>query len=370
MLKSLSRPACKQRGFSLVEIMVGMIIGMLGIIIIMQVTSVFEARKRTTSSGDDAQNGGAISLSSLQRDLAQAGYALSKPQLINSSLVIPASGVRPAITLNPLLPVTINPANPVALAAIGDAGTSKIMLIYGNSSNVEGSTVFNSALPFPNPAGANSPQNQGGFLLSNSPGNYANGDGGKGFNVGEFIIPSQSGVSYPLPLSHNLYQIIAPPATPKPGLAYATGGVPLAQLGWSLSDQSPILFNLGTLPTLRIYAVINHTLSVCDYFNVDCTSLNNWSALTGDVYAFRAICESPTSVRIALVSRNAQPDPSDVTTTPPTWRPSGVVSDVVSAAVLTAAAPTGKRWQQFRYKTFETVVPIRNAVWSGVQGCV
>ena len=47
-------------GFSLVEIMVALVIGMLGIIVMMQVFAMFEAQKRTTTGGDDAISSGSI----------------------------------------------------------------------------------------------------------------------------------------------------------------------------------------------------------------------------------------------------------------------------------------------------------------------
>ena len=49
-------------GFSLVEVMVAMVIGLLGIIVMMQMFSVFEGQKRTTTGGDDANSSGAVSL--------------------------------------------------------------------------------------------------------------------------------------------------------------------------------------------------------------------------------------------------------------------------------------------------------------------
>jgi type IV pilus assembly protein PilW len=50
-------------GFSLVEIMVGLAIGMLAVIVILQVFALSEGRKRTTTSGGDAQSNGAHDVS-------------------------------------------------------------------------------------------------------------------------------------------------------------------------------------------------------------------------------------------------------------------------------------------------------------------
>jgi len=63
----------RQRGLSLVEILVGVLIGMIGIIVIFQVLMVTEQRKRTTTHGSDSQTSGAIALYTMQRELQVAG---------------------------------------------------------------------------------------------------------------------------------------------------------------------------------------------------------------------------------------------------------------------------------------------------------
>lgn len=63
-------------GFSLVEVMVGMVIALFGVIIIFQVFSVSEGIKRTTTSGGDALQNGASALSAVERSLKEAGYGI------------------------------------------------------------------------------------------------------------------------------------------------------------------------------------------------------------------------------------------------------------------------------------------------------
>jgi Tfp pilus assembly protein PilW len=63
-------------GFSLVDVMVGMVLSLIGTIIIFQVFSVSESIKRTTTSGGDAQQSGAAALLAMERALKEAGYGL------------------------------------------------------------------------------------------------------------------------------------------------------------------------------------------------------------------------------------------------------------------------------------------------------
>ena len=60
-------------GFSLVEIMIGVIIGMLGIVIIMKVFLVSEGQKRTTTGGADALENGLMALFTMEQDIRMAG---------------------------------------------------------------------------------------------------------------------------------------------------------------------------------------------------------------------------------------------------------------------------------------------------------
>src|SRR5690606_32095836 len=98
-----------QAGFSLVEIMVGLGIGMLGVLIIMQMFLLADKQKRTTVGGADAQVTAAIALHGLERDLAQSGYGFASADLLGCTLrwTLPAGA--PISTPVPLAPVVINP---------------------------------------------------------------------------------------------------------------------------------------------------------------------------------------------------------------------------------------------------------------------
>jgi type IV pilus assembly protein PilW len=63
-------------GFSLVDVMVGMVIALLGVIIMFQVFGVSESVKRTTTSGGDAIQNGASALFAMERSIKSAGYGI------------------------------------------------------------------------------------------------------------------------------------------------------------------------------------------------------------------------------------------------------------------------------------------------------
>ena len=71
----------RARGVSLIELMVGLLIGLLAVLVISQVLFAVEGQKRTTTSGADAQLTGTLALYTLQRELEMAGYGLTTSQL-------------------------------------------------------------------------------------------------------------------------------------------------------------------------------------------------------------------------------------------------------------------------------------------------
>jgi prepilin-type N-terminal cleavage/methylation domain-containing protein len=117
----------RPRGFTLVEVMVAMVIGMIGIIIMMQVFASAEGQKRTTTGTGDAQSNGAMAIYTLQRDIREAGYGFNAMNALGCALVLPAPASR---TLTQLGPVIINP--PTAEVPAGDANTDTLLVAYGN----------------------------------------------------------------------------------------------------------------------------------------------------------------------------------------------------------------------------------------------
>lgn len=69
----MERRGSAQAGFSLVELMVGLTIGLLVILVVTQTLAIFEGQKRTTASGADAQQSGLMGLFAIEQDVRMAG---------------------------------------------------------------------------------------------------------------------------------------------------------------------------------------------------------------------------------------------------------------------------------------------------------
>src|SRR3989442_9677501 len=74
---SSARTPREQRGFGLVEIMVGVVIGMIAVLVIYQVYTVAEGFKRNTTAAGEAQSSGLFSTFVLGMELANGGAAMA-----------------------------------------------------------------------------------------------------------------------------------------------------------------------------------------------------------------------------------------------------------------------------------------------------
>lgn len=357
---------CNAAGFSLPEIMIGMAIGMMGVIVIMQMFSTFESQKRAATGSGDAQNIGAIALYGLQRDIRQAGYGISVLNLLGCD-----TQLRAGVTLPALAPVTINHASIPA----GDANTDTILVAYGSS---------------------NSPP-EGNSITSQSGNSYAVQAFGS-FSAGDLVIAEPAARPSPCSGANSMILtsvtgVVNPNVTVQTGITGASGGA---------------LYNLGAAPVVRAYAIRNGNLTQCDYMANDCSSAANvgnaaiWVPIANNVVSMRAqyghdttvpmdgivdaydqttpatACNwvKTSTVRIALVARNGHPDKTAVTTAAPTWtgstanNPAGFTSAALAINLTGTTAPANFTWQNYRYKVFETTVPIDNILLMGVQtGC-
>jgi type IV pilus assembly protein PilW len=346
-----------QRGFTLIEIMVGMVIGMLGMVVMMQVFLAAEANKRTTGGTGDAQTNGTIALYTLQRDVRQAGYGVTALSISGCNLTL-----RTGVTVNVLAPLTINHASIPA----GDANTDTLLVVYGNANgSPEGDVI---ALQPSTPV----------YSIA-TPTSFA---------VGDWVIAQIQTRPSPCTLLAEPVVALSTSVTVTTGLAGAVQGT---------------LFNLGASPKVLAYAVRNGNLTVCDYMTSNCSAAASvtdeavWAPIANGIVSMRLQYGRDTTAvsmdgivdgydqitpgsaadvsgfplncsigrvlaaRLAIVTRNSQMEKTAVTTAEPSWAGSA------AAPINVSADPN---WQNYRYRVFQTVIPLRNVVSLGAQsGC-
>ena len=377
------RPARRSAaGFTLVEIMVGMVIGVLGMIIMMQVFSLSESQKRSTTGGGDAQSSGAIALFGLQRDLRQAGYGTSDLKLAGCSLQL-----RAGVTLAALAPVTINPLNTLGTPLITgqDANTDTLLVVYGNTN---GSPQGDGIVAQPASAGT-----------AVSPDIYAV-QTPTSFITADQVIAAPQNRATPCNLSLTSVSAVGVGSSANVTVTAGTGVAAMS---------NGTLFNLSQAPRVLAYAIRNGNLTQCNYMVNDCGNAANngntaiWVPISNNIVSLKALYGRDTSapmdgivdvfdttapanacdwvkisgVRLALVARNANFEKTVVTAVAsvgPPYRSLAWDGDTTGNPNAVAAnnidLSANANWQNYRYRVLQTVVPLRNLVWQGVQsGC-
>jgi len=343
-------PVQPPRGFSIVEVLIGVTLGMISLLLIVRIMLGSEGNRRTTTGGSDAQNNGALSLNLLQRDIRQAGYGANSPRLLACGLTL-----RSGVSLAALAPLVINAAS----VPPGDANTDTLLIVYGSAAgSPEGTSVIQQPT-------------QTQYTVTTP----------TVFAVGDRVVAA---VQYrPSPCSLSLDSVTAASSSP-PVVSVATGVAGMT---------SGTVFNLGAAPVIRAYAVRGATLTVCDLMQSNCLAAASaadrsvWVPIADDIVSLRAqygrdtgttmdaIVDTydqatPTTAcgwartlasRFVIVARSPQREKTAVTAAAPTWAGSAAAAINLSAA---------SDWQNYRYQLFQTTTPARNMSWLGVlAGC-
>jgi type IV pilus assembly protein PilW len=389
-------------GFTLVEIMIALLIGMVAIVVIMQTYAVSEGFKRTSSSGSDAQTNGGIALYLLERELRIAGYGFNAIAANCTTMAAYVAGQSRSIPISPS--VQINPAG----VAAGDANTDVLLVAYGNADG----------FGIPEQVEQATGSQTGAYTVYRNYNAFRTGDRAVAFAPSQTCIlteitavPSAAGNcsgaaasgtynvirhasgnyrnSYKqcanTPSSHNPAGGVVDPATGSvvPAVRYASGGQ---------------LFNLGPEPGVKAYAIRNGNLTMCDLLAADCSSGTNFNVVMNDIVSLRAVLGqdrlpagnvdgvidtwtrttgNTIAVAVELTARTplkekpsggattcnattnqARPDRAQDWFGPALTPTDGTAAS--SQINLSAIAD----WQCYRYKLFQTTVPVRNAIWT------
>lgn len=338
-MKSGNKLPLLQTGFTLVEIMVGLAIGMLATLVIMQVFSVFEAQKRVTTGTADAQTNGSIALYNIGRELQIAGYPLmpmDDSPLECTTLTFGATGI-----------TSISPVS------ITNGTSDTIALRYGNSlSGGIPTTITAMGAPTANDA-----------TVENNFGCQAN-DITLVTNGTTCAMSSASAVTGTTTVT--LADTTA-----------ATANATLACIGtWNEISYAATNGELTRNGVPTVAGIINlqaqYGISATANSNqitqwvdaVDGQASGNWGAslTVADRNRIKA-------VRIAVVARNPKLEAAAVTAacnSTTTATPSGLCAwagNVASPAPMIDLSADAN-WQRYRYRVFETILPLRNMIWS------
>ncbi len=386
-------------GFSLVELMVSLVIGLLALSFATRMVVDAERRKDGSVGGSNSMQNGMVAMFSISGDAAQAGWGLNDPLVSGCDAVFSDTGgyalaVVPQVVVATSASTNVRPLTGAVIEANGSApdrlhfyaggsisgtGSLRVTTDYTNGTNIDIDRV-----PY-------------------------------GFSQDDVIVvvPETAGAA-----RCALAQITSNPATlpapPNPQFLTIATGVRFnsGNLGAAYTGNQARLFNLGQAARLSFHTwsvaggflqlratdlagastaastVIDNIVSIKAQYGLDTRvgaafdpeagmQVSQWSNTMIDADA-DGIAGGPgdyqrvAALRIAVVARNRSPDKPDTssglcttTTTAPTVFATSPVSGAAAVGIALNVAVTNDPidWKCYRYRAFETIVPMRNSGW-------
>jgi type IV pilus assembly protein PilW len=390
-MKTLSRhfrrtpgPRRRMAGLTLLEVLVALAIGLIGIVVISQVFIVNENYKRSTTSAGGAQTNGALALFTIERDARMAGWGISWSGALGCSSIqwhYNGQYSNPPQTGGTLPKLIVAPV----VITDGGAGADTLTVMYGN--NTERVIPATLSKTMPSPSAELEVDNPHGF--SDTP--------------GDFVLLTQGGTCAMAQLTQ--VQAAAGKLQHNPGInaPYNPAGGGSLLPAFTAGAQ---VYNFGR-PTVNVYSIASGSLQLASLFTAPSSNVipsytptamtlvdgivdlqaqygkdngvNNgtvtqaaYAASDGRVDSYDNVTpvngtqwQQVLSVRLAVLARSdhyERPEPagSPCTATTNANAPSWVGGNFPALGDL---ANTANPARCYTYRVFETVVPLRNMIW-------
>jgi type IV pilus assembly protein PilW len=351
MRSNIRRTRLQSAGFSLIELMIGMTLGLLSVIIIMQVMSLFEAQRRSTTGSADAQTNGGIALFSIVRDAQLAGFGLLP--ITNSALECTT------VTYGGTGVTSLSPVGITEIAATGTTPATDTVTFRYASSQMGGAISQITAM-----AGA-----------------VASVGSNLGCAVNDMVLVS-SGSSCAISQA-TAVSTAAPYTVTLSNTTLAAAGANLACLGnWNEVtyavntatgnlDRTVIVNGVSTT-TPSVVGVVNLQAQYGIAATSNSNQITQWVDASGGTWAAPTVANRNRikAVRVAVVARNDRLEPSAVSaacSSTSAAAPTGLCAwagSVANPAPAIDLSPGNANWSRYRYRVFETIIPLRNIVWA------
>lgn len=384
-----ARSRDRQSGFTLIELMVGALLGMLAVIVISHVLIQSEDRRRQVAMGGDSDINGSLALFTLQRDIQMAGYGMGTTEMMGCSLVAYRSGKSVIPDEDEPHPETFTLA-PVIIDDGATNGPDTITVVRGET--VGGSVPISLA--------------QSGGVITGDKKDTTAGTHGRfavdsslGVRAGDQLITVPADVAatpcHLVEATHDVASLDS--QITATNIPYYATSLWNTDTVWNKTHVSPkFLVNMGRIAQRRYFlnnaapytlrsrnlSSVTGTFSFEDLYP-EIVNLQAYYGkdLDGNGSIDRFDTVTPTSpaewaqvvaVRLALVARNTQYDKHEVTPIAPTWDVGAAVEVVDnnlvdcgdSSKCLPLKVDHLPEWKHYRYKVYSTTIPVRNVLWT------
>jgi len=376
----LSAP--RQRGFSLIEVMIGVVLALISIVMMFQVQENFDKQRRSIVSGGDSQVSGAIAAFHLERDLRSSGSGFGNSAYLGC--VVSAHdeiGSRDfTFTYVPVLitdgaagaPDTVsvlagNSGSPTATFDVAATTPTQTAMKDTRNGLALGDLVV---VATPTPAcwlaevtnlqpvvpdnGRTIGQGAATYTrVSTPPQNRLTGAAGVCAGAGPWTCTPRFN-----PAAGSATYNSAPPVY---GELRSLGDDPRLNV-WSVDTVRGILQRTETLhESGAATSVADGVIDMQAQYGLDTNAddvVDTWQATTPTWAQVRI-------VRFALLARGQDYDKVALTTVAPTWAGGSFTMRNVDGTADVGAGSLGvNNWRNYRYSVFEVTVPLRNMIWT------
>ena len=371
-----------EEGFGLVEIMVGLGIGMLAMIVVLQVYSQAEAQKRSTTSGADAQTNGAVALYMLERDARNAGWGMSSSLFSGCATTYTYCDGSAACggTAGPISSFSLTP---VTITEGGDQPDSLTIRYFADTNlgtfRLPTNTVIRDNMPMPSAeldVASTEGCREGNLVLVAQAGRctlmQVTQVQGQALKIQHN--PGGSGIYNPSTNYENANNWPAYTIGATLSCFAAAPNGPQFLRSYAIDSTRRQLLRTDNAPDSRATneVVSPEIVDMQAQYGVAAVAtppsqvVAQWVTASGTTWANPSVTDRNRikAIRVAVVARSAQYEKPAPNTECATTTPDMVATWSSWATFSTASYPSD--WKCYRYKVFETVVPLRNVMWGNI----
>ncbi len=351
----------RSAGFSLIEILVGVAIGLIGIVIMFQVMENAENRKRTTASGSDAQIAGSIAMFNIERDVRLAGNGFASSASLGCTVNANDDNAGRGAFSFLMVPVQI---------VDGSSGApDQLIALYGQSETAPLLYSFNTSTVSSKTMASNTSTSAG--LMRGDLAFVTNGgtcgmveitDTPKSDDL--LIIHAAGSYTSDYPTSPGNYSATArfnADFDTFPGQIYNLGqrDNPRRNI-WQIANRR-ILTVTDDIHSSGAAEIGEGIINLQAEYGLDTTATRDYLVDTWQVAA-PADWTRVIAIRFALLSRSQQFEKDVVTPVAPSWEGGNFTMRDLNGATA-AGDDTPNDWRHYRYRVYQTTVPLRNMIW-------
>ncbi|MCK9283378.1 MAG: PilW family protein [Rhodocyclaceae bacterium] len=337
-------PIRQQRGFTLIELMIGLTISLLGLAAVSGMMMTFSKKRTSIVSTMTAQDNGVMALYRIEKDIAQAGYGLMSLQACSSLSV--ASG-------SPLSPL------PVQITSGSGGASDAIDVQYVNTtSGVPGTELL-----------ATGAQN---YTMTTSQYNVRSS---LGFAVGDRVVSTAAVPSCAITTITSVTDPAVSPgaighdatltASATPGFLANLGPVGsvvsrrfvISSNSLQVAEDAPAYASPNLLVDDIVYMKAQYGLADTSSGRTVTSWVDSSAFTIGTANVGRVI-----ALRVGVVARTAASD-SETVDQPATLT---VLPDVANSGGTTIGSAVSYTIPdtRYRYRAYTTTIPLRNAIWT------